>query len=308
MSWNCEGVAGNTHPSVTNEDGLSCSECGRSQEETQKTTVGINSGSQGNGFIVPVAIAAIILLTGGGIVATQADKIDLLCRPAGNCESFVKAYKTASSLGQDAETGLKNARTIQDLAQANDAAEKSNKTIKSADIPANAPIAASASKLIGTNEDLIKQIITRTAQEQKAEVSLKQAAAKATEADKIKLATTANQSLESQVERLIKQVNLLKQASQIASTIPDTSLLQEKRSAEVKNYGTKIKSLLKELDNLSNKIAAARVPPPIKNSDPEPSDPPRSDIIERSYLGNPPRRLSPGDPQYCAQNPGKCIF
>jgi branched-chain amino acid transport system substrate-binding protein len=68
MSWTCNGVAGNDHASVVNEDGLSCSECGRTQEERQNRKNGDNSSANKKFPIIPVAIAALVI-AGGGVGA-----------------------------------------------------------------------------------------------------------------------------------------------------------------------------------------------------------------------------------------------
>jgi len=242
MRWTCHGSEIEPHSPEENEEGLTCGVCGKEKpDKPDKPPV--------RGFPVSLAIASIILLLSGGAIYTQSDKIDFICRPLGNCESFGNAFKTATSLANDAEKEMSNAKNVEDLKKAESLFIRSNQIISSASIPNTSPIFGRVKQLMVDNKKMIETLALIAKKEIEAKDALQRSMSKASEADKL---GKASQSLN--IEQLANQQKILSEAASIAKTISEKSFLKLEKNKAIQTYQDKIASIQKDIYKLQQAI------------------------------------------------------
>jgi hypothetical protein len=285
-SWICDGVAkdghaysqGGAHDAYENF-GPDCSMCGLPKEamlsKKQKSPDG--QGGGGKFPLRPVAIAAGILLACGGVVATQAERIDLLCQPLGTCLSFSDAYQKGVTQAKEAIARNQKAKTIQDVLAANDLLKSSTKNLKS--VPANAKVYADALKQIAANQKVTKEIESRIAQEKQAEIAFNASQASASKA--ASRAKPASESFDAANQRLQGTKELWQKALDQLKPIPQNSLFAAQKQERSEAY----KSKMSEID----KQIAALVPPQPVASKSTVYNPPANEPVytEPSYSPEP---------------------
>jgi hypothetical protein len=290
-SWVCNGIPKNgqyesqgmAHEPYENY-GPDCSMCGLPKEamaaEKQKSS---QQGGSGKFPVKPVAIAASILLACGGAIATQADRIDLVCQPLGTCQSFTDTYQRGISQAKEAIARNQKAKTIQDVQAASELLKSSDKNLKS--IPNNAKVYADALKQIAANQPVGKEIEARIAKEKQFEMALNEAEATAKKAAAI--AKPANESFEQASQRLDNTKKQWQKALDQLKPIPQNSLFTEQKQERSKTYNVKISDIDKQI--------AAMVPPAPVVVAPAPSTP---SVIEPAYTEPPQPEPVVSQPSY----------
>ena len=178
---------------------------------------------QNSHLLIPLSVGGAILLGGAAFLAVNSSTIDLICRQAGNCQSFKDASGKAQESLTKAENGLKSAKSLPELLTISKSIDETKSSL--ANVPDNAvdlkpPIGEQKTKFA----ELDKKIGILVVLEQNADKSLKEAIAKIVSADALNRDRQgATETPDNAKNRLNKPKAIYVEAQVLLQSIPDNS-------------------------------------------------------------------------------------
>jgi hypothetical protein len=198
---------------------------------------------QNSHLLLPLSVGGAILLGGAAFLFVNSSSIDLICRQAGNCQSFKDASGKAQESLKKAEDELKSAKSLPELLNVRksiDEAKNSLTTISDNATDLKPSIGEQKTKVA----DFGEKVGILVALEQNADKSLKEAIAKIVSADALNRDRQgATETPDSAKKRLNSPKAIYVEAQVLLQSIPDNSFAVASKKEKLKQVADKIKDL-----------------------------------------------------------------
>ncbi len=194
-------------------------------------------------LLIPLSVGGAILLGGAAFLFVNSSTIDLICRQAGNCQTFKDASGKAQDSMKKAEDGLKSAKSLPELLTISKSIDEAKSSL--ANVSDNATdLVPSIGEQRTKVAELDKKIGVLLVVEQNADKSLKEAIAKIVSADQLNRDRQgATETPDNAKNRLNKPKAIYVEAQVLLQSIPDNSFAVTSKKEKLKQVTDKIKDL-----------------------------------------------------------------